>query len=169
MSAPAVVVPNQKAGGGKLKIIIVAVVGIVAGVFAPSFLSNNSAEGKSGHDSKSSKGKHAHGAEQTAIVPFGDVIVNLAEERMTRYLRVKIVLEVVHEQEHEATEHLNKSRAALKNWLLGHMAGKTLKEVSGSVGMKRLQREIRERFEEVLYPEEPHPLRNVLFEEFVVQ
>ena len=100
---------------------------------------------------------------------FGDGVVNLAEERMTRYLRIKIVLAVDEEQEKVATEHITKHKAAMKNWLIGHLSGKSLKDVTGTSGVKRLQREIMDRFEEMLYPDGEGHLRDVLFEEFVVQ
>jgi flagellar FliL protein len=97
------------------------------------------------------------------------VVVNLNEERMSRYLRVKLVLAVDAEQEKAANEHLAKHKAQLKNWLIGHLSGKSIKDVAGSVGVKRMQREILEHFEDVLYPDGDGPLREVLFEEFVVQ
>jgi flagellar basal body-associated protein FliL len=106
---------------------------------------------------------------KTVPVAFGDVVVNLNEDRMSRYLRVKIVLAVDAPQEKAATAHLAKYKAQLKNWLIGHLSGKGLKDVAGSVGVKRLQRELLEHFEDVLYPDGDGPLREVLFEEFVVQ
>ena len=42
-------------------------------------------------------------------------------------------------------------------------------DVAGSVGVKRMQREILDHFEDVLYPDGDGPLRQVLFEEYVVQ
>ena len=144
----------------KLVWIIVCMLCIGGGAMAP-VLMGGSLFGKGKNEKKQSH--------KTATIPFGDVVVNLAEERMTRYLRVKIVLVVDEEQEKIATEHVTKNKAALKNWLISHLAGKTLKEVSGSVGVKRLQREIVERFEEMLYPDGEGHLRDVLFEEFVVQ
>jgi flagellar basal body-associated protein FliL len=64
---------------------------------------------------------------------------------------------------------LTKQKAAVKSKLINHIAGKSLKDVSGSVGVNRLQREVLERFEEVLYPDGHSRIRAVLFEEYVVQ
>jgi flagellar basal body-associated protein FliL len=82
---------------------------------------------------------------------------------------VKIVLEFEAEAEKEATEKVTKQKAAMKSWLIGHLAGKTLKDVAGTQGVNRLQREMLEKFEDMLYPGGHGPLRNVLFEEYVVQ
>ena len=102
-------------------------------------------------------------------MPFGEVTVNLSEERMTRYLRVSIVLEVDAEKVDEVTELVTKKEAELKNWLIGHLAGKSLLDVTGTAGVRRCQREILEKFEEMLYPDGGGELLDVLFSEFVVQ
>jgi flagellar basal body-associated protein FliL len=153
--------PSAPAGGGKKKFlwIIVCLVCIVGGAALPMVTDVSSMKGK---EEKPKKVK-------TAPVPFGDVVVNLSEERMTRYLRVKIVLLVDEEQEHHISEHLPKIKAAMKNWLISHLAGKTLKDVSGTVGVKRLQREILEKFEEMMSHDGDSHLHDILFEEFTVQ
>jgi flagellar basal body-associated protein FliL len=114
------------------------------------------------------KKQHAH-AEHLASVAVGDVAVNLAEERMTRFLRVKIALQCEHSAEGKLHELVEKNKAALKSWAIGHLAGKSLKEVSGTVAIHRLQREMLERFDEMLFPDGESPLRAVLFEEYLVQ
>jgi flagellar basal body-associated protein FliL len=97
------------------------------------------------------------------------MVVNLADERAMRYLRVKLAVLVDADKEKEVSDLLTKKKPAVKSKLISHLAGKTLKDVSGTVGVNRLQREILERFEEVLYPEGHSPLRAILFEEYVVQ
>ena len=66
-------------------------------------------------------------------------------------------------------EHVEKHKTALKSWMISHIAGKTMKDVAGSVGVNRLQREILERFDDILYPAGDSPLKAVLFEEYLVQ
>jgi flagellar basal body-associated protein FliL len=145
-----------------------ALVGLIAalmGAALPFFLDLSGLLGKtppSGEDHNPTKA-------QTAIVPFGDLVVNLADERNVRYLRVKLAVLVEASKEKEVTELLTKKKAAVKSKLISHLAGKTLKDVSGTVGVNRLQREILERFDEVLYSEGHSPLRAILFEEYVVQ
>ena len=149
--------PVKPRGKKKILWLVIALVGIGGGAAAPMVLGF----GKAKTDAKKSH--------KTVSIPFGDAVVNLSEDRMTRYLRIKINLLAEEEQEKSMTEHVAKHKAALKNWLISHLSGKTLKEVSGTVGVKKLQREILEKFEEMLYPDGEGHLLDVLFEEFVVQ
>ncbi len=160
-----------KKGGGKKKLVygIVCLVCMAAGSLAPKMLSADSGEKKA-----DKKPVHEH----TTNLVFGDVVVNLAEERMSRYLRVKIVLKVVGpEEEKEGQLLLAKHKPAMKSWLIAHLAGKSLKEVSGTQGVKKLHREILEKFEEMMEPEPGHKgkahdhliLKDIMFEEYVVQ
>ena len=172
-AAPAATAPKKK--GGKAKFLIAAVLSIAAGFATPMFVNIPSLMGKektaeAGEATPAkAKKKSAHAEEKTVTVPFGDVVVNLAEDRMTRYLRLKIVLVVEEEAEKEVTAKLEKQKAIMKSWLISHVAGKTLKDVGGTVGVNRLQREILERFEDTLYPHGHGHLKNVMFEEYLVQ
>jgi flagellar FliL protein len=104
-----------------------------------------------------------------AFVPVGDVVVNLSEERLTRYLRVKLILVVDESQEKVVKDLFDKNKAILKNWLISHLSDKTLAEVSGASGVNRLRREIQDQFNAILFPDGSEKIRDVLFEEFVVQ
>ncbi|MBN9569848.1 MAG: flagellar basal body-associated FliL family protein, partial [Alphaproteobacteria bacterium] len=104
---------------------------------------------------------------KTVIVPFGEVVVNLTEDRMNRYLRLKIAVLADAESEKEVTDKLTKQKAAVKSRMIGHLSGKTLKDVSGTVGVNRLQREILEKIDDVIYPDGESKVRDVLFEEYV--
>jgi flagellar basal body-associated protein FliL len=157
--------PPARKRGRKLILIVVCLACIGAGAAVPMVISVPPIFAKSKGDAK---GK-GHGEEATVIVPFGEVVVNLAEERMNRYLRIKLAVLVDAESEKDVTALLTKQKAAVKSKLINHLAGKSLKDVSGSVGVNRLQREMLERIEEVLYPDGNSRIRSVLFEEYVVQ
>jgi flagellar basal body-associated protein FliL len=118
--------------------------------------------------SKEDKGKEKKDA-KTAIVPFGDITVNLSEDRLQRYLRVKVALLVEAESEKEVLDLVTKKKAAIKSAMIAHLAGKTVKDVSGSAGVTRTQRELLEKIEDVLYPDGGSKMKSVLFEEYVVQ
>lgn len=118
--------------------------------------------------SKEDKGKEKKDA-KTAIVPFGDVVVNLSEDRLQRYLRVKMAILAEAEAEKEVTDLVTKKKAAIKSAMITHLAGKSVKDVSGSSGVTRTQRELLERIEDVLYPDGNSRIKSVLFEEYVVQ
>lgn len=156
---------KPKSGKKKIIWILLAVVSIVAGAALPVVLG---AGGLSKPAEEAPKKKKVEHVEPT-IIPFGDVAVNLAESRMTRYLRVKIVIQVNAEEAKDFTKELDKRKPVMKDWLIGHLSGKSLKDVAGTVGVKRCQREIQERFEEFLYPHGDGIEFEVLFEEFVVQ
>ena len=134
------------------------VVAIAAGAAVPMALAKPKADKPAGKTGT-----------KTAIVPFGDVVVNLAEERQQRYLRLKMAVLVDAEAEKDVTDLMTKKKAAVKSALISHLAGKTTKDVSGSVGFQRMQRELLERVEDVLYPDGNSRVRAVLFEEYVVQ
>ena len=140
-------------------LIVVAICSLGAGILIPRYLF----------------GSGKHGAESTkppvklAFVPFGEVVVNLAEERLTRYMRVKLVLLIDGNHEKEYTETINKSKAILRSWLIAHLTDKSIKDVSGGAGVNRLRREILEQFNVLLNDPEADIIQDVLFEEFVIQ
>lgn len=160
--SPADAAPRKK--GRKMMLAAVCVVFISAGAAFPMVV-NVPALMTKPHADKPKDKKEA----KTAIVPFGDVVVNLSEDRLQRYLRVKVAVLADADGEKDVTDLLTKRKAAVKNAMIQHLAGKTLKDVSGSVGVTRMQRELLERIEEVLYPDGGSHLKAILFEEYVVQ
>ena len=113
--------------------------------------------------------KDTNADNKPAFVPVGDVVVNLSEERLTRYLRVKLILAVDESQEKVVKDLFDKNKAILKNWLIGHLSDKTLAEVSGASGVNRLRREIQDQFNAILFPDGSEKIHDVLFEGLVVQ
>jgi flagellar basal body-associated protein FliL len=159
---PAAEAPKKK--GKKLLVLVVCVVFAGAGAAVPMFVNVPALFAKS----KDDKGKEKKDA-KTAIVPFGDVVVNLSEDRLQRYLRIKVAVLVEAEAEKEVTDLVTKKKAAIKSAMITHLAGKSVKDVSGSAGVTRTQRELLERVEDVLYPDGNSRIKSVLFEEYVVQ
>ncbi len=145
--------------GGWLIIGLVALLAAGSGFAVPRFLAHDAAK-KTASEKESKK---------PAVISFGDVVVNLGEDRLTRYLRVKILLVVDGAQEPTITEHLNKQKAYLKSWLIGYLSDLSLQEVSRAVGVNRLRREIRDQFNALLWPDGQELVLEVLFDEFVVQ
>ncbi len=153
------------AKGGKLGLVVWVVIGLVAagaGGALPWLWPH--------HEPAPAAAKVPEAqAHKPAVVPFGDVVVNLGEERLTRYLRVKILLVVEEAEAKEAGELLNKQKAFLKSWLIGYLSDQTLGEVMRAVGVNRIRREIRDQFNAMLYPDGAERIHDVLFDEFVVQ
>lgn len=148
-----------KSGKRKLVWILVIIASMVAGAATPMAVGTHNLFGASPTKKDS----------EPATVPFGEVTVNLNDSRMTRYLRIKIVLLTNSDDVKEVTKQLERHKAVLKNWLIGYLSGKSLKDVGGTVGVKRILREMQERFEETFYPNGDGKPFEVLFEEFVVQ
>ena len=167
----------KKSGKGKLMLIVVALASIGGGAAMPMVMAKGKTEEGGEVAAKDKKKTAAHGP--SCNVPFGDVVVNLADDRMSRYLRLKIILKCEGvADEKVGVEHLAAFKPVMKNWLIGHLAGKSLKEISGTMGVKKLQREILEKFEEIMAAEqEGHGshskvhlhLQEILFEDYVVQ
>lgn len=103
------------------------------------------------------------------FVPLGEVNVNLAEGRLSRYLRVKIVLVTDAKHEKHVAEKLEDRKATIRNWLIATLSDKTLQDVTGRASINRIRREILEHTSHALFPEGDGHLRDVLFEEFMVQ
>ena len=149
--------------GGKLGLMIwglVAALAVGGGAAAPWLYTSQAHPEKKSVDPHDSK---------PSVVPFGDVIVNLGEERLTRYLRVKVLLVVEEGDVKEVTDLLQKQKAFLKSWLIGYLSDQSLQDVGRNVGLNRIRREIRDEFNRMLYPDNTEKIYDILFDEFVVQ
>lgn len=104
-----------------------------------------------------------------AYIDFGEVVVNLDEGRLNRYLRISLTLQVDEQQQAEITQKVEVSRAVLKSWLLSYLSDKDMEEIRGAAGQNRLRREIQDHFNTVLFPDGYDRIHEVLFQEFNIQ
>lgn len=141
---------------------IVALAATAAGASAPFLLAG-------GNKNTVAKEAEQEANTKPAFVTFGEVQVNLAEERMTRFIRVKLILvaDVLHEK--QVTDAVTKNKAILKNWLISYLSDKSIRDVTGGAGVNRSRREIQDQFNSVLFPDGSEKIRDVLFEEYIVQ
>ncbi|MEW4490314.1 flagellar basal body-associated FliL family protein [Thalassoglobus sp. JC818] len=121
--------------------------------FSPASLANDTSENSS----------------RITYVPFGEVTVNLDEGRMNRYLRLKMALQVLQDDQEMVTNLAESRSLELRNWLLSHLSDKNLDDIRGKVGQNQLRREIRNQFNTVLFPNGRDRINDILFEEFNVQ
>lgn len=121
------------------------------------------------HETPTEKKTAETQALRPTVVPFEPLVVNLGEERLTRYLRVKLFLVVDESEAKEAGELLVRQKAFMKSWLIGYLSDQSLLEVSRAVGVNRIRREIRDQFNAMLYPDGSERIHDILFDEFVVQ
>jgi flagellar FliL protein len=142
-----------------LVLLLLGLVAVGAGFSVPMLLPE-----RHGDKAAAASGDKA----RPTLVPFGDVVVNLGEERLTRFLRVKLILVVDQSREKEAAELLQKQKAFLKNWLISYLSDLSMSEVTGAAGVNRIRREVRDQFNAMLYPNGQEQIQDILFDEFVV-
>jgi flagellar basal body-associated protein FliL len=105
-----------------------------------------------------------------AYVPFGTTIANLAEGRLTRYLKITMTLQVAKNHASELEGMMGDGRQAVfKNWLLTYLSDKELADVTGTNAINRMRSEIQDGFNAILAQQSGCKVQNVLFEEFNVQ
>ncbi len=106
---------------------------------------------------------------EPVYLSFGEVVVNLDEGRLNRYLRMKLTLQVERRHEESIRKLIESQSAILKNWLIGHLSDKDTAEIRGAAGLNMLRREIQDQFNVVLCPDGHDRVRDVLLEEFNIQ
>jgi len=104
------------------------------------------------------------------FVPFGSIVVNLAEGRLTRYLKVTITMQVEEDAASEISTIIRDEKFAMfQNWLLTFLSDLQLEDVRGSGAINRIRREVLDGFNALLAQYSEHRIEAVLFEEFNVQ
>lgn len=98
------------------------------------------------------------------------IVANLDEGRLSRYIRVSIVLSVEDGQKQPALTALTEINPKIKDWVYGFLSGKTLDDVRGQDNQQKLRVEIQAGINSQLksagYPEFA---KAVLFDEINVQ
>ena len=113
------------ATGGMKSWLLLGAVGVAAagiGFAVPQFLVRGAlAAHESGSHpgtSRESESKHEASGPQPVFIPFGELVVNLAEDRLTRYLRVSITLQVDSANEQTLKQGMERKKTRLKNWIM---------------------------------------------------
>ena len=95
---------------------------------------------------------------------------NLTEDRLTRYVKVNITLEVDPTKADAMTKLMTgPDKAVFRNWLITYLSDKQLQDVKGANAMNRLRREIQDGFNAILAERGDLKVERVLFEDFNVQ
>jgi flagellar protein FliL len=158
-----VAAPPKRGGRGWIVWVLLALVAVGGGASLPWALGRHPGE------SATPKKKAEAPKTKQEVIPFENVVVNLGEDRLNRYLRVKIMVAVAEADVKDVTEQLTKRKAFLKNWLIVYLSDQSTFDVSRKVGLNRLRREIREQFNTELYPNGEELITDILFDEFHVQ
>jgi flagellar basal body-associated protein FliL len=98
------------------------------------------------------------------------VIANLDEPGVTRYARVTITLQLSPQMDREkGTAFLDDKKPILTDWLTTYIAGLNLERVRGTRNLARIKKEIRDSFNELLFPQSKPVISDILFKEFAIQ
>lgn len=179
-----------KKGPGIIVWLLAAVVSGGIGFAVPMFVPIGGSSQSGAHEGEPAEEEHAdasshggghgdahgggHGGttkpnSTVAFVNFGDIVVNLDEGKLNRYLRLRIMLQVKPKDEAQVTEAIEIQRVVLKNWLLSFLSDKELADIRGAAGQGMLRREIQEYFNTTLFPDGKDRIYDVLFDEFNIQ
>ncbi len=111
-------------------------------------------------------------ADNQGLVPFDEVVLNLAHSKLggERYLKMSIVFEVEKESTITAKNAVNKFKARLMDSLISIVSEKQYQEILGKENLKALRTEIRKEFN-TCFNElgQPKYIKSVLFKELQVQ
>ena len=160
---------NAAAGGeppksksGIVACLVSALVGGGVGYATPRFLPH-------APEAVAAAPKETPEMRESVYLSFGEVVVNLDEGRLNRYLRLKLTLQVERRHEESTRKLIETHAAVLRNWLIGHLSDKDTAEIRGAAGLNMLRREIQDQFNVVLCPDGHDQVRDILFEEFNIQ
>ncbi len=104
-----------------------------------------------------------------AVIPFDNVVVNIGNENVNRFLRVKLMVAVEDADAREVTDLITKQKAFLKNWVIGYLSDQSIQDVIRKVGVNRVRREIRDQFNLMLFPNSEEKIVDILVDEFHLQ
>ncbi|MFH1215707.1 MAG: flagellar basal body-associated FliL family protein [Pseudomonadota bacterium] len=97
------------------------------------------------------------------IVPLDPFVVNLADPKGSRYLKMTISIEV---ETVETSERITKLAPKLRDIVIMMLTSLSFEEVMTPEGKLRIRDELLERFSRVTKPDK---IKNIYFSEFVVQ
>jgi flagellar basal body-associated protein FliL len=123
------------------------------------------------------KGKGKEGAVTVSSSPdspwlyeLEPVVANLDEPGVTRYVRASFILEVSPAlPDAKGSALFDEHKAFLRNWLNLYLAGCTLDDIRGRKNLARIQAEIKDAFNDVLFKNSKPMINRVLFKEFQIQ
>ena len=112
----------------------------------------------------------AEGSPKTWYYDLDPVVANLNEPSVTRYVRATFTLEMSAEVDKEkGTAFLDERKPILINWLTVYLSSLRLDDIRGDKNLKSIQSQVREAFNEKLFPDSKPQIKQVLIKEFPVQ
>jgi len=163
--------PYDRRRGIALVPVLVVVVGVIMAVVCAAVVAFAVTGGASQQNGEAAASSDAPMRQDDSVfISFGEAFANLAEDRLTRYVKVNITLQVAPEQADAVQELISgPKKAVFSNWLITYLSDKQLEDVKGANAMNRLRREILDGFNAILAEQGEGKVERVLFEEFNVQ
>ena len=107
---------------------------------------------------------------QPWIYEFDQIIANLNVPGGSRLISVTPVIELSPEMDKvEGELFLEKKMVYLRDWLQTYLAGLTLEQVQGSTSQARMKVEIKESFNEILFPDSKPLITRVMLKGYTIQ
>ena len=98
------------------------------------------------------------------------VVVNLNEPGVTRMLRAGITIELSPKMnEEQGMVFLTEKNIILRGFLTTYLAELTLEQVRGSRNLTRIQNEIKEHFNDLLFPDTRPYVTGIILKDFIAQ
>lgn len=98
------------------------------------------------------------------------VIANLDEPGVTRMIRLMVIIELAPEFDEIAGKEFMEGKAVyMRDWLQTYLSGLNLDQVKGSTNQTRIKVEIKENFNEILFPDSKPLVNRVMLRDFAIQ
>jgi flagellar basal body-associated protein FliL len=141
------------------------------------------AAGAHGAPAPSGGGAHGGGAAKPTgpVLPIIDtadgwffeldaVMANLDEPGVTRFLRASITIQFTKDYDVAVGGPLvNEKKMILRDWLTTYFAGLSIEDVRGTMSLARIKNQIRDQFNEMLFPNSKPLVHAIILKEFAVQ
>lgn len=103
-----------------------------------------------------------------ALVEFDEVVVNINDGAQGRFLRMKLKL-VMDGQQKQMEALVDPKKPYMKDWLIRYLRLRTYKDLQTPGSDNRVRREIKEKFNEMVFPDHSDKISDILFVEFQFQ
>ena len=97
------------------------------------------------------------------------IVANLDVPGVTRYVRVALTMELTFDPAGEGAPAFEEKLPVLNNWLTIYLSSLSIEDIRGGKNLKRMQAQILDNFNQILYPDEKPCIKQVLFKEFAIQ
>lgn len=108
--------------------------------------------------------------EKTWFYNLEPVVANLDEPGATRYVRTTLTLEIYNSlSKKDGTELLEEKAPHMRNWLAIYLASLSLDDARGERNLKRIQSQVLEEFNQILFPNAQPLIGRILLKDFAIQ